>query len=519
MLRWAVVEKWMLGYLRSEIASECGISTGAVSSIVDAWKRSTGLEVASLIRDIGVTLRSLGISPSQCATGLRISKLIERMGLDESFVESFLSEIFPKFQELGVNPKYFTKYISGLISLLEGGIDEQHGALSIQGIDSILEKRRLTKIELEEETKRLESKLLELRTETSFSERNLEELTEKKRSLESDLNWKANIRAELEKHGLDVNNPSILLKAARFFEESGFRIEEMLGRFSSFKGTENAILGQERQVEISKKKSHDLEEMIKFQDELLAERRLKNRELDELKQMGFGLWELKVLRNLVTELAVENSKGIENGKGIENAAQVKGFISDMESHYPDYLRLRDRISELKTEESNLRTLMVAVGHLGPTISAFLHRNPSQDDIREVIEVIEGYPKAAATNSSLNRDQGRPERGVVRLLSSEEQAGTDPNEVDRPRKTIPEGSDLGIQVDNSEEDLPSVLSSLYRKYSSLPHVQELDDTSTSLSNLESVETDVKKKSTRIQPPDPLRLPPTKPDGDDDNGSNN
>lgn len=75
---------------------------------------------------------------------------------------------------------------------------------------------------------------------------------------------------------------------------------------------------------------------------------------------------------------------------------------------------------------------------------------------------------------------------------------------------------GFQVDNSEEDLPAVLSSLYRKYASLPHVQELDDISTSLSNLESVQTDLKKKSTRIQPPDPLRLPPTKPDRDEDNG---
>ena len=33
---------------------------------------------------------------------------------------------------------------------------------------------------------------------------------------------------------------------------------------------------------------------------------LENRELDELKQMGFG--DLKVLRNLITELAIENSQ-------------------------------------------------------------------------------------------------------------------------------------------------------------------------------------------------------------------
>lgn len=94
--RWAVIEKWMLGQPRNIISVECGLSNGAVTSIVDDWRRSTGLELSTLIRDIGVTLRKLGMSPAQCATGLRVSKLIERIGLDENSIESFLSEVYTR---------------------------------------------------------------------------------------------------------------------------------------------------------------------------------------------------------------------------------------------------------------------------------------------------------------------------------------------------------------------------------------------------------------------------------------
>lgn len=67
----------MFGYPRIVISTECHVSTGAVSSIVAEWKHAVGLDLANLIRDIGVTLRKLGMSPAQCATGLRVANLID----------------------------------------------------------------------------------------------------------------------------------------------------------------------------------------------------------------------------------------------------------------------------------------------------------------------------------------------------------------------------------------------------------------------------------------------------------
>lgn len=119
------------------LAVERGLGNGAVSSIVDDWRRSVGLELAVLIRDIGVTLRKLGMSPAQCATGLRVSKLIEKMGLEFSSVESFLSEVYTRCQGLGVNPNHIARYMTQFVSLLDSRSINQQEAVSIQLIDNI----------------------------------------------------------------------------------------------------------------------------------------------------------------------------------------------------------------------------------------------------------------------------------------------------------------------------------------------------------------------------------------------
>jgi DNA-directed RNA polymerase specialized sigma24 family protein len=41
-IRNAVIESWLKGYSRDKIATECRVSTGAVSSIVYEWTHNTG---------------------------------------------------------------------------------------------------------------------------------------------------------------------------------------------------------------------------------------------------------------------------------------------------------------------------------------------------------------------------------------------------------------------------------------------------------------------------------------------
>lgn len=394
----------MLGYPRNAIAIECGVSNGAVTSIVDEWRRSTGPQLAILIREIGVTLRKLGMSPAQCVIGLRIVKLAERIGLDENSLESYISETYTKCQDLGVSPIHITKYADELVSLLEeDGIHgqqqkQQPQEVTMWKIDALFKRRKQTKLKLDEELGRLESKLRELQHETAESQTALQGLLEATRNIESVLNWNSNMRAQLEENGLKLNDLSTVVVAARFFNEAQVSIREVVKQFLNYEEMEKAILAQEQHMASLKQQCHDLGEKIKLQEDLLEEKKLKNMELEELKKMGFGLWDLRTLRNLVTELAIENGKAVEGGE------TVKTFVSDIENHYPDYLRLRSKVNQLKADEAALRDLPMVTEGLGAAVSAYLRRKPTASDIKEVTMLLEGYPKASAGSSSVENPE-------------------------------------------------------------------------------------------------------------------
>jgi hypothetical protein len=218
------------------------------------------LELATLIRDIGVTLRKLGMSPAQCATGLRVSKLIERIGLEDNSIESFLSEVYTRCQDLGVNPNHIAQFISGFVSLLDGRINNQQEAISIQSIDRIFEGRKQKKLELEEEIRSLESEIHRLQLEKSRHEGSLIEIFQQKIRVELDLKWKTDLRYELERNGLQVDDPLKLVKATRFFKDSRVDVREMLERFSNLKEMENAIQSQEHRMRFLSQEYRNLEE-------------------------------------------------------------------------------------------------------------------------------------------------------------------------------------------------------------------------------------------------------------------
>ncbi len=427
---------------RNTIAVECGLSNGAVSSIVDEWRRSTGLELAVLIRDIGVTLRRLSMSPAQCVTGLRVIKLVERMGLDISSIETFLMEVYTRCQDLGLNPSHIARYMSQFVSFWGGRANNQDEVVSIQLIDSILEGKKQKKVELEEEIRSLESKRYNLQLETSRCENALLESVQEKKRVELDLKWKTDLRTELERNGLEVDEPLMLVKATRFFKDNNVNVNEILTVFLNFKGMVNAIQGQAYQLENLRQEYRNLEAKKQMEGERLEERKLKNRELDELKSMGFGLWELKTLRNLINEL------GTVNGLEVKNGEAVKRFISDIENHYADYLRLRNKVKQLRDDESLCRNLLGAMGSLGPAISSYLGRKPTGNDIREVIKLIDEHPKATnLVDKSIAEGIKKPSQSAVQVDSptsdqiDEEKLGI--------KKIRPEPSDMDSNPTNAD----------------------------------------------------------------------
>lgn len=262
----------MLGYPRILIANECHISTGAVSSIAAEWKYTVGPDLANLIRGIGVTLRKLRMSPAQCMTGLRVANLVDRIGLDEDSIEAFLSDVYTRLQEAGVNPKHIARYVEELLSLVDGGNNNQQTVISLHDIDRVFERKRQDKIKLEQEYKVSETKVLQMQQEASLNEKALAEVLLRKNKVELDMKWKSELVDELRKRELTIDDLFGLVGASQFFKERGFNVAEMFMTFSSYKKMEGEIVNQQKQLAALNKRILEVEQESKFQEELLLKR-------------------------------------------------------------------------------------------------------------------------------------------------------------------------------------------------------------------------------------------------------
>lgn len=393
-LRDAVIEHWLLGYSRNSIALQFKISGGAVSSIVEEWAYFRAPDSAKLLRGLAVTLRKLEMSPAQCASGLRVLNLIDKMGLDVNSVETVLSEIYTRLQELDVNPKFIARYVEGLLLLADdmGLNEEKPTLLSVRKIDEIFEKRRRLNLELNEEFKLRKSKLDDINQQVNQSQEKLEKLLEQNRLIEREIQWTTELRDELRKYGLDVSNISRLVECARFFSENSCDVSEMVGTFSSYEKMQRSHINLEAEIRNLKNNFSQIQQQSIIEESLLQQRKLKNNELESLKEMGFGLRELKTLRNIICESAAEN------GQSTENCDAVKNFISDIENHHHDYLSLRRKVDDLKDQQSTIFALNAAASDLGMASMAFLSKNGiTNDDVKIICKVMEIYTPGCFSN--------------------------------------------------------------------------------------------------------------------------
>jgi hypothetical protein len=112
-------------------------------------------------------------------------------------------------------------------------------------------------------------------------------------------------------------------------------------------------------------------------------RRLENSELDLLKSMGFGLEEFKALRSVIVDFASEK------GQPAEEGIAVRDFMSDIESHHFDYIRLRKTVDQLKTQASYFNTAISTQSQLAQAAMALLRKKGiTQNDV--IIEIMESY---------------------------------------------------------------------------------------------------------------------------------
>jgi hypothetical protein len=127
--RSAIIQKWLEGKSRNQIAIECNVSQGAVSGTIDDWKKSVGVSLAEQLRDLLLAGGRSGISVVECAQGYRTFRMLSNLHVDEDKAGPFLGETVNRCIGIGISPEDIASHLQDLASFADDtrklGIDMQ----------------------------------------------------------------------------------------------------------------------------------------------------------------------------------------------------------------------------------------------------------------------------------------------------------------------------------------------------------------------------------------------------------
>lgn len=199
-----VIQEWLRGEQRDKIAGDNDLSAGAVTNTVNEWRQALGFYLADQLRDFAVTLRKLGITPGQCATGFRIAMMMNRLGIKEDSFESFMSDVYHRCKNLELTPENIASYLTDLLEFSK--------SVPFSKMTNYIQQKVDEKEKLEQEIKNLEDDVgilqMEKRDYQAFRDGALEDMKLTKEELRSYSSHKA----ELAKYGIPVSDFSKLAK-------------------------------------------------------------------------------------------------------------------------------------------------------------------------------------------------------------------------------------------------------------------------------------------------------------------
>ena len=115
----AIIDDWLSGESRYDIAIKHNVGNGTVYNIVQEWSKEIGQQGADRLREIAIKLKQNGLTISDCAKGLRMLMVLKKYEIkddeDQEEVTYFIKEIYTKCQEVGFTPQQVFDYIGELL--------------------------------------------------------------------------------------------------------------------------------------------------------------------------------------------------------------------------------------------------------------------------------------------------------------------------------------------------------------------------------------------------------------------
>jgi hypothetical protein len=336
--RLSVIDGWLSGESRNDIAIKHNIGSSTVYNIVEEWSNGLGdVQLADRLRELGIKLKKNGLTVSDCAKGLRMLMMLKKYGVkdddeNQEKVPYFLKEIYSKCQEVGLKPQQVFDYISDILKF--------SSEIPISEIRKFMKKRI-------EEKERLEGEVQELSTKR-------DQLTKIKEEIEQEIEGLRNIKEimsktytaftiakfRLQKYGIGIENMEPFVKCVVGISKENYNPVQVLTKIADYDTLEKETKYYKLEVSLKKEELAKLNKDIESQKNTLSLLKIKVDNLNELETRGFGIKELRTLINMLNEIGLENNQDVDETK--------KEFFNDIKN-YEEIIGSRKEIERLKNE--------------------------------------------------------------------------------------------------------------------------------------------------------------------------
>jgi regulator of replication initiation timing len=436
-----VIQRWLQGEQRDRIADESGLSAGAVTNVVNKWKQEIGLANAVDLRELAVTLKKIGISPAQCATGFRVAMMINRLGVREDKFESFISDIYARCNKLGLAPDKIASFLTELLQFSEN--------LSLSKLSEYIDSKAQEEKILNQKIDKLKEQKEDFEAQKSVAEELCEIALSNEKMTSANLRWYTDLRTELEKFRIPVNDVSQLAKVIDGIKQYGYDVQRVVTEFSDLQMLDVQFKSYREEITRLNQQLSGMRREYSSLQQTMNSWRLTIATCGELYRMGFGLKELRLLRDTITEIAVSNN--------ILSDEATSRFFEDIDKHYDNMLtfesklnKMRAEVGMLKQEEDRLRSQILTLQLVSPSWTRILQKGVSEEDIVDIAvllrEVSDSSGSSGKSGISSTDYRGVTIQEIRSLISELRKYGS-------IKSTL---SQLNQRVDNLKNQVASLL---------------------------------------------------------------
>jgi hypothetical protein len=338
----AVIDDWLMGKSRNEIAIRRSMGSGTVYNIVQEWSNEFGGQRADKLRGLAIKLKNNGLTVGDCAKGLRMLMIFRKYGIkdddneDQEKVIHFLKEVYTKCQEVRLSPQQVFAYISDILKF--------SSEISLSQIPQFMKKRIEKKKELESAIQKLSIKIGVLSHVIEEKELEIERLSKMKETGTKNYQTFAIVKHKLKDYGIGMENIDQFVKCVVGISKRKYDPVHIVETIADYENLEKSSKYYNEQVNLKKDELAKLNQDIDVQQKILNSSKIKLEMIDELGIMGFGINEFRILSDMLNEIGGENNESFD---GIR-----KKFFDDVKN-YEEIINSRKEIDKLKHELKDL----------------------------------------------------------------------------------------------------------------------------------------------------------------------